>query len=452
MAIRRRFVLQTTILIGAGLIVAGLVLVISSSQPKADAGNRSKRSPRSAAVDEEDSPTAQGSQSTDNSTSQRVTVADQNRQAPTPSGHFYHALELIRNPNRDIGRLVELDPRSFPMLSRGFIVYQRLDRKIATTTDRIGLRFNRDLSDDTLLYDVMLDDLQGNFTQGTDFVATGQLAVRMSKPGLVPDTLQIWDVEPLGTIEGTSATGVVVRVPLVRFWHYHVSGLDASEPVRIDIPPQKYENGLAVTSSSQPIWKLPLQQRRIALDEKYEKSVNVLSEYQDTLHSDEARRALSALLDDAQTIRNQVHGPLLQAIRSGEIKDGQAHALHWDWKMRNFNAEYSIEEAADFVLGSEATKVQIAGYSEAWQSGAGTEFIRLKPEYQQFRASSLEPNCVNPAQIKKNYEKLTVLISGANNSQGGTDRDVRVFRSLHSQMLATELSNSLACYEAKHPK
>lgn len=222
-------------------MAAGVALMMSPNSPKRSTGGGSDHSPNAAANREiKRAPL-------------KISDSDQDRKIPAFSGDAYHALEFIRNPNRDLGHLVELDPWSFPMLSRGFVAYQRLDRKSATTSGRIGLRFDRALSDDTLLYDVMLNDLQGDFLQGTDFVTAGQIAVQMSKPGLVPDTLQTWDVEPLGTIEGTTVVGLVIRIPLVRFWRYHESHLDASEPIRVEVPPQKYKNGWAVANSGKQI-------------------------------------------------------------------------------------------------------------------------------------------------------------------------------------------------------
>lgn len=179
--------------------------------------------------------------------------------------------------------------------------------------------------------------------------------------------------------------------------------------------------------------------------------MSVLKEYQNSLRDDEVRRAIAALVADAQRIRDQVHDPLVQAIKSGEIRDGQAPVPHWDWKIREFSAETSIEQAADFVAGSEATKSQMIGYSDRWQSDTDTEFDRLKPQYREFHPTAQKSNCVDPSQFKKDFEELTMLISSAGQSQGDTNAEVKVFRSLHSQMLATELSETLACYQPKHP-
>jgi hypothetical protein len=224
--------------IGTGLFVVGVATMIPSHFPTRTMREDSDRLP---AISE-----------STNSDSSKIAEPDQRQQIPPDSGHSYHAYEFIQNPNRDLGQIVELDPWSFPMLSRGFVVYQKLDRNFAAGAARIGLRFNRDLSDDTLLYDVMLNDLQGDFLQGTEFLSAGQMAVRMSRPGIDPDTLQMWDVEPLGTIEGTTAAGLVVRVPLVRFWRYHDSHLDASEPMHIEIQPQRYENGWSKSAGDSP--------------------------------------------------------------------------------------------------------------------------------------------------------------------------------------------------------
>lgn len=371
---------------------------------------------------------------------------DENRapQVPAVSGHKYHALELLRNPDQDEGQLVELDPWSFPILSRGLIVYQRLGKNIAVTNGRIGLRANRNLSDNTILYDVMLNDLSGNFLEGTDFISTGQIAVQMSKPGLSPDTLQTWDVEPMGTIDGTTAAGLVVRIPLIRFWRYHDSHLDASEPIQVQISPQKYENGWSV-NAGEKLWKLPLVERRAALDQKYNQCVIALDRYEAGLQDTETRDELSALLTDAQTIREQVHEPLWHAIKSGEIKDGQAPIRHADWQFREFNAESTVEQTTDFLSGSETTRKQMHGDSDKLLSDLQDEYARIQLSFKNYRGLSPKFGCVDLTQIKRNLTELSRLLH-----ESRTNESDRVLIALHAQMLASELTYTLGCYQSQH--
>ncbi len=372
---------------------------------------------------------------------------DQHLQIPSSSGHTYHALELFRSPNQDVGQLVEFDPWSFPILSRGFIVYQRLDSNTATATGRSGLRYVRDISDDTNLYDVMLNDLSGDFMRGTDFIPVGQIAVKMSRPGIYPDTLQIWDIEPKGTIEGTTAAGIVVRIPLVRFWRYHASGLDASEPIRVQIPPQHYKNGWAENPKDET-WKLPLPQRRLTLDRKYDNSLAVLNHYVTGTQDSGISSELTALITDAQSIREQVHEPLSRAIKSGEITDRQAPARHLHWQMRNFNAEFTVEQAAEFLTGSESTKTEMRGYSAKWESETRDEYSRIQQEYEEHASGPPNDGCVPPTEIHHNFSELSAIVNN-NQSSGNPNSADQVLRVLRGQMLASELSQTLGCYTAR---
>ena len=80
----------------------------------------------------------------------------------------------------------------------------------------LGLRFNRMVSEDTALYDVMALDS----TNHMDSEMIGQIAVIVSQGQEELDLGRYWEVEPLGIAEGTNTFGATLTVPRVRFWRY----------------------------------------------------------------------------------------------------------------------------------------------------------------------------------------------------------------------------------------
>jgi hypothetical protein len=153
-----------------------------------------------------------------------------------------HAIELLDRYDEVQGQLVTIDAWSIPNAFYGnqILQYARVPPKAAVMGRTVGVHFDREIRPGVLIYDVMAVDPHGDFMQGTDVRQVGQIAVQMSTPGIYPDVFQSWDVEPRGTLEGTTEGGLVVRIPLVRFWRYHDSGLDAGKPIQISIPPQPH--------------------------------------------------------------------------------------------------------------------------------------------------------------------------------------------------------------------
>jgi hypothetical protein len=162
---------------------------------------------------------------------------------PPDSGRSYHAIELLEVPESLEGKLITVDvwaiPTPIPTIN-GMTSYRylRLPAEVAAPTKKMGLVFNRDLNDRVYLFDVMSENPEGDFFNGTDHIVEGQVAVEMSAPNLFPHTDQLWDLEPTGTLEGTTRQGLAVRVHKFRFWRYHVSRQDASPPTQIVVPPQ----------------------------------------------------------------------------------------------------------------------------------------------------------------------------------------------------------------------
>jgi hypothetical protein len=135
---------------------------------------------------------------------------------PPSSGVTLYAYDLMKNPFRYRNSTVVLDVVSRPVLFSGSVVQYAggVDPRVAAQFGLLGMRFNRMVSEDTGLYAVMGIDASAN----SDAKMLGQLAVVTHGNEL--DLGRYWEVEPLGTTEGTNALGAVLSVPVVRFWRY----------------------------------------------------------------------------------------------------------------------------------------------------------------------------------------------------------------------------------------
>lgn len=155
--------------------------------------------------------------------------------APPASGQTLHVIEFLDQYPSFEGKLVTLDAWSIPnaFYRDQILNYAHLDPSFAMQARMVGVHFDREVRPGLLIYDVMSADPDGDFAEGTNVRRVGQIAVQMSAPDLSPDPFQLWDVEPKGTLEGTTRAGLVIRIPLVRFWHYHESGKDADKPIVI---------------------------------------------------------------------------------------------------------------------------------------------------------------------------------------------------------------------------
>lgn len=136
---------------------------------------------------------------------------------PENSGDVIHPFDLVKNPFLDKGKMVTLDSLPFPILVNDALVgYQSVGAGAAAASGIEGLHFNRMLSDNVCLFDVMaMDD-----PDYSDPQVVGQLAVIIRTGAGTPDDTRDWRAEPMGTIEGTNVYGAAVQVPAVRFWSY----------------------------------------------------------------------------------------------------------------------------------------------------------------------------------------------------------------------------------------
>jgi len=137
--------------------------------------------------------------------------------APEDSGDVLHPYDFLQNPFKDKGSMVTLNVLPFPILAAGMLAeYQTLDSRIAVQAGIKGLRFNRMISESVALFDIMVVDP----SESRDPQMRGQLAVFIKTGDQPPDDTRAWNVEPLGTFEGTNGFGAPIQIPAVRFWGY----------------------------------------------------------------------------------------------------------------------------------------------------------------------------------------------------------------------------------------
>jgi hypothetical protein len=137
------------------------------------------------------------------------------QQEPPPAGVSLHAYDLLKDPYSYKGKMVVLDVYPQPIMTDGRVLgYSNPPRSESARMISFGftgVRFARMLSEDQALYDVI--DAERHLL--------GQIAV--TSPSKSPHDLAVnlnWDVEPLGSLEGSNALGGTVTVPAVRFWGY----------------------------------------------------------------------------------------------------------------------------------------------------------------------------------------------------------------------------------------
>lgn len=226
---------------------------------------------------------------------------------PPSSGLTLHAIELLNRPEDHVGKMIGLDGWSMSTPpSYGYVFYRRWPKQAAILGRLTGLQFNRMIADDICLFDVYEDNEQGDFLQRKDRQFAGQIAVKMSSPGRIPDVFQLWDVEPLGTVEGTTEAGLVIRIPTVRFWHYHDNGLDAEGPKTIVIPPQQhgsFDESAVKQPNSRDLDASSAINRHTRIEMQYSQSKNSLINYANDPRFNSYRKAILDFIKDADLIR-----------------------------------------------------------------------------------------------------------------------------------------------------
>jgi hypothetical protein len=138
---------------------------------------------------------------------------------PPSADVVLHAYDVLKNPYGYKNRMVVLDVMERPVLFNGSLFQYAggVDPRVATTLGMAGVRFDKMLAENIVIYDVMALNANNN----SDPELIGQLAVLLPTGRGQLDLGPDWEVEPVGTIEGTNGFGATVQVPEVRFWRYH---------------------------------------------------------------------------------------------------------------------------------------------------------------------------------------------------------------------------------------
>jgi len=138
-------------------------------------------------------------------------------QMPPEEDVTLHPYDLLKNPYAYKNRVVRLKASSWPVLYNGQVMqYSEAHNQGGIALGYAGVRFERMLSDGVALYDVL-----GAYARsgGSELQVLGQLGVGIPSNGKL-DVQRSWDVEPLGATEGRNAFGVLITVPVVKFWRY----------------------------------------------------------------------------------------------------------------------------------------------------------------------------------------------------------------------------------------
>lgn len=133
------------------------------------------------------------------------------------SNDLLRPYDLLKNPFMDKGKLVRFNPLDVPIVADGMPVrYDPIAPQAARRGYIKGLRFDRMLSANVALFDIMgIEPMES-----TSLQMEGQLVVLLGSDVSAPGDMNLWNVEPIGTVTGTNAFGAQIEVPAIRFISY----------------------------------------------------------------------------------------------------------------------------------------------------------------------------------------------------------------------------------------
>ncbi len=139
---------------------------------------------------------------------------------PTPphSGESVTAYMLFKNPYQERGKLVDLDPRVWPLLFGGRVQTYSVNGPRSRQLGYSGIVFSRMIDEDVALFDIQYMDAEGS--GGPGLSTAGRLAVMVPPTERTPSTDEIWIAEPMGVMEGTNGFGAPIKIPLIKFFGY----------------------------------------------------------------------------------------------------------------------------------------------------------------------------------------------------------------------------------------
>ena len=137
-------------------------------------------------------------------------ASPQKKEATVPRIHAY---DLVKNPFAFRGREVQLDIGSWPWILNGAVY--RWNPMVSSVMT--GIRFERMISENEALYDVMALDIND---ADSGLRPIGQLIVLIPSPSQEPRPGSLWLVRPLGVATGSNYFGAVIQTPKVQFLRY----------------------------------------------------------------------------------------------------------------------------------------------------------------------------------------------------------------------------------------
>jgi hypothetical protein len=137
-------------------------------------------------------------------------ASTQKKEATVP---LIHAYDLLKNPFAFRGREVQLDVESWPWILNGAVY--RWNPMVSSVMT--GIRFERMISENEALYDVMALDIND---ADSGLRPIGQLIVLIPSPSQEPRPGSLWLVRPLGVATGSNYFGAVIQTPKVQFLRY----------------------------------------------------------------------------------------------------------------------------------------------------------------------------------------------------------------------------------------
>jgi hypothetical protein len=148
---------------------------------------------------------------------------------PPDSGKSVTAYYLLTNPYIEQGKLVELDPRVWPVTMNRTVMKYSYNGPGSRQMGYTGMIFNRMISESDQLFDVQVMNAPGN----GGMTAAGQIVVATERYAEPLSTNTAWRVEPLGVTEATSTDRTGLPIPRVRFFGYttsHTVNEDVANP------------------------------------------------------------------------------------------------------------------------------------------------------------------------------------------------------------------------------
>lgn len=290
------------------------------------------------------------------------------------SGHSYRAVEVLHNPNRDLGKMIALDAWGCPLIGGDGNLQGPYDRAAGVVVPHyeylppymvqsgyVGMRFNRRLKDNLLLFDVMAS---GTSDSAESLVQLGQIAVQVSGPGVSLDQTQIWDVEPKGTLEGTTQAGLVIRIPLVHFWKYQG---------RLAIPQQQPAPAVEVEPVVDSIRGVKIAERLYVLRDQLKSDVELTSLATCGVHCDMAK------INKTQASLGEFNSEV------SEFKQ----FLHWELNLLAAKKDYRLRhgEETESVIKDENIETsllaEVENKDERYAAWVGNQIVRRLGEYPQ---------------------------------------------------------------------